>query len=261
MKQTEDYNVYKNRFHALEIRETNAVSQLNSKIADVESSIGFHFHLFDESNRMFPIRRVRTPLELYRQIIHGLYLKNSHYLLSSVILAKYGLVNSAYGNLRTVYENILMTYYLRFHPNEARLLLSSFQPHVRKSQIQKLRTKKFYSHSFLIDTLYMPRMKNKMKKFYHDISQHIHPSLLRANFDSEYNPRSIDDCLKGILVFTYGSITSYLEEFLFLFDDIQRKGIDKSRLRILDSLQIRYEFAPNVKQFEKNLRIKDGKIL
>lgn len=261
MKQTDDHTIYRGRFQALETRESSVIIEHNAKIADVESSIGFHFWLFDEANRMIPIRNISTPLKYYRQIMWGLYLKNSHYLLSSLILAKYGLVNSAYGNLRTVYEDILTTYYLRFFPNEARLLASSFKPKITKKQKQRLRTKGFYSPSFLIDAMYKNAKGNKMRKFYHLISQHSHASLLSANLDSNYNSTVINNCLNGILACTYGSVTSFLEEFVFLFDDTQRSGINESRLRILDSLGLRFDFAPNVDILEKNLRIKGTKIL
>src|SRR5437867_539675 len=146
-----------------------------------------------------------------------------------------------------------MIYYLRFHPNEASLIFSSFRLNIVSRQKKKLKTKKFYSHSFLIDALYRPRTKGKMKKFYHHISQHSHPSLLSANLDHGYKPKIINDCLKGILILAYGSVTSFLEEFVFLFDDTQRKAINESRLRILDSLGSKYDFAPNIVQLEKNL--------
>lgn len=261
MKQTQDHRIYTTAFSLLERRENQTISDLNSKIADVESSVGFHIWLFEETNRMFPIRSTRMPLKMYRQIIYHLYLKNCDYLLSSVILAKYGLLNPAYNNLRTVYENILMMYYLRFYPSEASLVFSSFRLKITSRQKKKLRnTKKFYLHSFLIRELYRPRMKGKMEKFYNQISKHTHPSGMPGNLEFEYSPKKVHDCLDGILVLTYGSITSYLEEFVFLFDDAQKRGINESRLRILDSLGQRYDFAPNIVQLEKNLRIKGDKI-
>lgn len=260
MKQTEDHKKYASTFNKLESKEDRAVLDLNSKIADAESSIGFHIWLFEETNRMFPIKKTRMPLKMYRQIIYHLYLKNCDYLLSSMILAKYGLVNSAYSNLRTVYENILMIYYLRFHPNEAGLIFSSSRIKIASKQKKKLKTKKYYSTSFLLDALYKPRMKSMMKTFYHQISMHSHPSVWNANLDQSYKPKTVTDCLNGILALTYGSVTSFLEEVVFLFDDTQRKGINESRLRILDSLGSKYDFAPNATHLAKELRIKGDKI-
>ena len=261
MKQSQDHKTYVSVFNNLERRESRAVLDLNSKIADVESSIGFHVWVFNEANRMFPIKKTRMPLKMYRQIIYHLYLKNCDYLLSSIILAKYGLVNPAYSNLRTVYENILMMYYLRFYPNEAGLVFSSSRPNIASKQKKKIRTKKFYRHDFLVNALYRPRTKTKMKKFYHHISKHSHPSVMPGNLEFEYNSKKVHECLDGILAITYGSVISFLEEFVFLFDNAQREGIDESRRRILDSLGLKYDFAPNLVQLAKNLRIKGGNIL
>lgn len=261
MKQTVDMKRYEQLHNVFERKETRIAIDLNTKLADVRSTIGFQFWLFEEVERIAMTGKIPVPFRLHNQLIYIVYQRNCYYLAGSEILTKYGLISPCNNNLRSVYEGILIMYYLRFHPTEAKLVLRRFSA-VKKSKklIHLLKVKDYYSHKFLLETLYDGNKKTRLRRFYSLISKAAHPSIQAVMYDNIYKKSSVLNALDALLVLSYANITAFLETFLILFDKAAIPSIEESRLRILDSLGYRYSFEPNHPSINKAIRIRGTKI-
>jgi hypothetical protein len=253
----------------LEKRKIGITSQFKIEIQDAEDAIGFQFWLSEEIHKLLSNKMSKLPLRFPEQLVLIFMWRNIHYLLSCLSQCTQGLVSTCCNNIRIIYETILMMYYVWEYPEDADLLFAYYVNGLNSKQKKKIESKKWFTHSFLVDRLYSERTKNSLRGVYKVVCQKAHPNITGALLDTDLLPsksllESIHDCLDLILTFSFFNIAATVEVFFDILEPTHKKHIKDKLLDLLAAINAGTQgipiLEPDYPSILKEPRIRRGNI-
>jgi len=190
------------------------------------------------------------------------FFRNMTYLRAAYLLACEGSCGASNDLQRTAYETILRGYLFIVDENEARLFYDFIEGTIKSEEKESLRKRRFYPFKFLLKKLYKPESRKSHRKIFHELSRFSHPTIRGVFLDmNRYSEKQVEDCLKMILAFVYGSVQMMAEGFLGLLNDRTKEIIRDTLENIASLLQEVPLFEPDKKEFSSRIRLREGNFL
>jgi len=197
----------------------------------------------------------------YQQWVSIYFFRNMTYLRAAYLLAREGSCGASYDLQRTAYETLLRGYLFIADENEARLFYNLIEGTIEPKAKETLRKRKFYPFEFLLKKLYRSKSRKSHKEIFHELSRFSHPSIRGVFLDVRHSERQIEDCLKMILAFIYGTIQMMAEGFFELLDDYIKDTVNDTLESIAGFLHEFPLFEPDKEELSSKIRLREGNFL
>jgi hypothetical protein len=186
--------------------------------------------------------------------------RNTLYLQSALILASMGFLGPTMSLQRTAYETILRGYYFIVNPEEASAFIDNFGTENYRAF---LKSKAYFRHNFLCQSLYEPESQKEERRFYDELSKAAHTEIQGLLLDfPKQDQKAIEDKLSTLLMMCYGTIQMFAEVFLYRFNrklKLLTRGI---LLNIVSSVGNQIPlFEPDQKRYNSKLNLRKGNFM
>lgn len=197
----------------------------------------------------------------HQQWVSIYFFRNMTYLRAAYLLAREGSCGASNGLQRTAYETLLRGYLFIIDENEARLFYNLIEGTIEPKAKEALRKRKFFPFEFLLKKLYKPKSRESHREIFHELSRFSHPSIRGVFLDMKHSEKQIEDCLKMILAFIYGTVQLMAEGFFEFLDDRLKDTIKDVLENIASFLQEVPLFEPNKEELSSKIRLREGNFL
>lgn len=197
----------------------------------------------------------------HQQWVSIYFFRNMAYLRAAYLLAREGSCGASNDLQRTGYETLLRGYLFIVDENEARLFYDIIEGTIEPKLKEALSKRKFYPFKFLLNKLYKSKSRKSHQKIFCELSRYSHPSIRGVFLDMKYSDKQIEDCLKMILAFIYGTVQMMAEGFFELLDDYIKDTIKDTLESIASFLYEVPLLEPDKEELSSKIRLREANFL